>query len=318
MGSSPDRSAVVRWVSTATVGLAVLGAIVAIVSLPFVYREFGEAGIQASSVVTTGLLTLALIVLYFQQYSTQSKQTDLQRSQKEIMQVQYEPQIRIHGATFTETEVSLVLSNGGNGSAENIRIRCDLLVNFDDYDDPEYARMEQHKYELDDYDYELAPAPSGLRRHRNTSAEGISYRDAIETVQGGYLDSDNTVVHFKGIPQVTEIRSSEHNTGKPLPEVLNQLYNSGVTSVSIYLTLVCNDLKEESFSFFVYGARNIKLDGSFESFEAFETFNRKEEGWGQTRLPEEIQKEVDGSSENPHNPYEYFACGPQLSDLEGT
>ncbi|MDG5759391.1 hypothetical protein QA600_08555 [Natronococcus sp. A-GB1] len=60
-----------------------------IITVPdLIYMWHGESGLQSTSISISGLLTLALVVLYFQQYSTQSKQTDLMEDQQSVQKRQ--------------------------------------------------------------------------------------------------------------------------------------------------------------------------------------------------------------------------------------
>lgn len=117
----PDRSTVVRGISAVIVLISLIGAIAAIVSLPVVYQEFGEAGIQGSSVVATGLLSLALVVLYFQQYSIQERQTDL-------MEQRYQSWVDQVGVITTDRDyVYMNLKNAGRGAAQEVFLRTEIV-----------------------------------------------------------------------------------------------------------------------------------------------------------------------------------------------
>lgn len=126
----------------------VLGGLYAVIAIILVlgglYWIVGEVGLQiasiaipgflqVASVAISGLLTLALVVLYYQQYSVQSKQTDILDSQKALMRLQDLPDLTITSWDFEENTLQFTLANLGKGIAKNISVDIRILPQTIDY-----------------------------------------------------------------------------------------------------------------------------------------------------------------------------------------
>ena len=101
---------------------AVAAAASLIISAPIVlYRYFGDTGLQVASIVTTGLLTLALVTLYFQQYTVLDRQTQLMRQDFES-ELAYRGQI-----TVEEDTIYINLRNIGRGAIRFIYLKSEII-----------------------------------------------------------------------------------------------------------------------------------------------------------------------------------------------
>lgn len=91
-----------------------LGVAVFLASIPFVFREFGQTGLEAVSIVASTLLTLGLVILYWQQHR--------------VLRYQQVPQLEISEFTmFGNFEVIQVdISNVGGGPATSLKLRIDI------------------------------------------------------------------------------------------------------------------------------------------------------------------------------------------------
>lgn len=144
--------------------ILVLGGLYAVIAMLLVlgglYWIAGEVGLQiasiaipgflqVASVAISGLLTLALVVLYYQQYSVQSKQTDIMKKQQavqkrqtrimeqqqtidekqtELMERDYESSVfSIGQITAKEDYIYLSLNNAGRGTAQQIHLRSEIV-----------------------------------------------------------------------------------------------------------------------------------------------------------------------------------------------
>ncbi|AGB36710.1 hypothetical protein [Natronococcus occultus] len=161
MGRWPDRSTVVIAVIVVIVAIAIISVTIGL------YLEFGDSGLQAASVIVSGFLSLALVVLYYQQYSTQSKQTDLmedqqsvqkrqtdimeeqqsiwekqaeildqqrsiQETQNELIERQFESDVKFAGPVAADgNNVYIKLRNDGPGAVGFIRLKCKIKNNTD-------------------------------------------------------------------------------------------------------------------------------------------------------------------------------------------
>lgn len=120
------------------------------------YGIAGEVGLQIASIVISGFLTLALVVLYYQQYSVQSKQTDImddqqavQEKQTDIMEQQqtinekqtklmerdYESSVAQIGQITAEGDyIYLSLNNAGRGIVQKIYLRSEIVSDMGSID----------------------------------------------------------------------------------------------------------------------------------------------------------------------------------------
>lgn len=98
-----------------------LAAIVIIAAPPVLFILFGDPGLLGASVVTTGLLTLALVVLYFQQYTVLDRQT-------ELMKRDYESSIAVAGQITAEDDyVYMDLKNAGRGAIRYMYLKSEVI-----------------------------------------------------------------------------------------------------------------------------------------------------------------------------------------------
>lgn len=278
--------------------------LVAVVAGIVLLSQLGVEVIHAAGVVFSAVLTAALVLLYHQQKSILIRQG-------ELMAIRYEPRIRIERMEIGEEEMTFVVTNGGNGPAENLSVRCDLEVSFADERNGSYERMEEVSYETGEASFSLAPVAVGLRRHRGPRAEGpaFRYRDLVEFSQGSHVDTDEEVRVSAPIQVVRNERGGDAS-GQLLHEVLNELRVAGVTFVTIHLTLVCEDLVGEQYAFYFMGAGKIGINSPYNSLEEVFEFEERREGWNRSRIPEHIEAEATGETEPINSPSGAIIIGP--------
>lgn len=92
-----------------------------IISLPVIlFLIVGSIGIEIFAVITTSLLTLALVVLYFQQFEILDKQT-------ELMHRDYQSALVKRGKVVAdEDDVRIKLKNAGRGKVRNLFLKCEV------------------------------------------------------------------------------------------------------------------------------------------------------------------------------------------------
>lgn len=84
------------------------------------FWAFGREGVEVISVIATGLLTLALVVLYYQQQNILDKQTD-------IMERELRSSIGAKGTPTAESdEVFFTLRNTGRGGVSHMFLRTEI------------------------------------------------------------------------------------------------------------------------------------------------------------------------------------------------
>jgi hypothetical protein len=96
-------------------------AILVIVAPIILFHLYGNAGLQAVSIVTPGLLSLALVVLYFQQHKLLDQQTQL-------MEQEFESSIALRGSvTAADDTVYLKLRNVGRGAIRYVYLQSEMI-----------------------------------------------------------------------------------------------------------------------------------------------------------------------------------------------
>ena len=111
----PDTEVQIRTIAVIIAASAVIAA------PPILFNLYGNEGLQAASIVTTGLLTLALVVLYFQQYTVLSRQTQLMEQEFESV-VAYSGQI-----TAEDDTIYIDIRNAGRGAIRLIYLRSEVV-----------------------------------------------------------------------------------------------------------------------------------------------------------------------------------------------
>lgn len=94
--------------------ILLLGVAVFLASIPLVFLEFGQTGLEALSIVASTLLTLGLVILYWQQHR--------------VLRYQQLPQLEISEFDmFGNFEIIQAdISNVGGGPATSMALRIDL------------------------------------------------------------------------------------------------------------------------------------------------------------------------------------------------
>lgn len=108
------------WLSYKT-HFVVAAAVLVIAAPPILFNTYGNAGLRAASIVTSGLLSLTLVVLYFQQYNVLNRQT-------ELMEQEFESSIAYRGpVTAEEDTIYIKLSNAGRGAIRYVYLESEIV-----------------------------------------------------------------------------------------------------------------------------------------------------------------------------------------------
>jgi hypothetical protein len=96
-------------------------AVVTIIGLPIIlFCVFGNTGVEMASIIVTGLLTLALVHLYFQQYRVLDTQT-------KIMERNYKSDLGVKGQIYAEDDKLFInLRNMGRGAIKTIYLKTEI------------------------------------------------------------------------------------------------------------------------------------------------------------------------------------------------
>lgn len=94
--------------------LLLIGVAMFLTAIPLVFLEFGQTGLDALSIVATTLLTLGLVVLYWQQHR--------------VLRYQQIPQLEISDFNMVDNFelIQIDLSNVGGGPATSLELRIDI------------------------------------------------------------------------------------------------------------------------------------------------------------------------------------------------
>lgn len=258
--------------------------LVSAVAVIWCLSQYGTKVIDATGVVVSLILSGALVLLYWQQKSILDNQSSL-------MAIQYEPRMRVEEVGPEEDRLYLALSNGGNGPAENLCLRCDILVNFDSERDGEYSRMENHTFQNSDGDqFTLEPSYRGVRRATGgLSAEDATIAQIQRAVQGTHIDPNSEPVLMEVEVDIIKYGISEDNGhGKRLHTILDELSDCGVNFVTLYFTLVGKDMTKKTHPVYVTAKSRMSINNEFDSLvDVFQT-----EAFGHVGLPDDIKAEI--------------------------
>lgn len=248
-----------RWDALDILSMIILGLVG--VSIPiYLLSLLGRTTIEATGVVFSLILTGSLVYLYKQQ-------KDILDKQGSLMEIRYEPRLRIEGVGYGENIIKLELSNGGNGPIENLHLRCDLYTKSNP-DADEYVKVDGTTFKNSDKEYYTLNAHySSLRRETyNITPGNVTITKVRKTVGGTYVDADLEPVEVETEVYVARRKTSnEHGQAEQLHTVLNQLSESGVDEVKFYLTVVGSDMTGKTHIELVYGKEGININREFQS-----------------------------------------------------
>lgn len=119
----------IDWSNKELRRLAILLAVLTIVISPIlVYSSFGNTGVEILSVIVGSLLTLALVILYFQQYSILEKQVELRHRE-------YRSALSKAGTIVANDDtIYIKLKNKGRGKVTRMFIKSEILSETGDID----------------------------------------------------------------------------------------------------------------------------------------------------------------------------------------
>lgn len=185
----------------------------AIIILPIVlYFCFGGLGVEIFSIIVTSLLTLSLVVLYFQQSRILDKQT-------ELMHRDYQSALVKRGDVIADDDtVRFKMRNAGRGKVRKMFLKCEVVSDTGNVD-VEYGRVPIQSVE--DGSHEIAP-----------ESEWKDYE---------------AEVRFR----IPSIQTTEDERAFPFKMLTKQLSHEGIDSLTLKLTIEVIDegIVEGNFSY---------------------------------------------------------------------
>jgi len=209
-----------------------LGVIGLLIAIPLAYFEFGHAGLEALSIITTSLLTLGLVILYQQQHY--------------VLRDQQLPQLEISEFYMVDDFefINISISNVGGGPATSMALRIDF-------------------YELNG-DGPIRTAQGGLRRieplndgsEKKTRASSIrpsEIRINFEAESKGVLGSRSRTQNQDTLASIVGEELDKNRDviyGKVLVEYINKFSEKNEYEADFSLKFTRhNELKYEIFDF---------------------------------------------------------------------
>jgi hypothetical protein len=124
----------------------IIGIALLIVVFPvFLFMWTGLAGVQVFSVIVSSLLTLALVLLYFQQSTILDKQTKL-------MSRDYQSALVLRGPVAKEDEIHVGVKNSGRGKVHQLFLKSEIVSDTGSlelgYGREPMMNVEDNKFEL--------------------------------------------------------------------------------------------------------------------------------------------------------------------------
>lgn len=211
---------------------AIILAIVLIIVVPIsLFLSYGIGAVEVISVISSSLLSLGLVILYFRQQSTMEKQTKLM-NREYISNLHFAPSALADG-----DELIFELKNTGRGKVRHIQMESEI----DDI--PGSVEIEAGETSLSNYengDFELEPN-SGYKRYsgkpkfinpRIAEDRELPFKFASSPLSSEDIDKCRLKVHLKVTdeslesPHTFEIANQEIGIGGTIEEGIEHEYSS--------------------------------------------------------------------------------------------
>jgi hypothetical protein len=207
----------------------------------------GREQILLDSAFVSGLLTLVLVYVYRNLGKIQSNQSMILEKQSDLMRLQHKPRVYVRDfdPDMVGANVGVELENMGNGPAEKLWLRADLLA-------AKIPRSQDPFTHLNDI--ELAPGPyefsskvRPLQRFEPRENERLTESPDLNSPSmnssarrtGGSLASTDGRVWFKA-----PIAFFDSPSLDPLSLLARHLDENGYERAALYLTVIYSDIEE--------------------------------------------------------------------------
>lgn len=181
--------------------------------LPIIlYFFYGRIGIEIFSIIVTSLLTLALVVLYFQQFAILDKQT-------ELMHRDYQSALVKRGSVIADDDTArFKIRNAGRGKVRNMFLKSEITSDTGDVD-VVHGRVPIQSVE-------------GGSREIEPESEWENYE---------------AEVRFR----IPSIETTDDDRGFPFKMLTKQLSHEGIDTITLKLTIEVIDegIIESDFSY---------------------------------------------------------------------
>lgn len=192
--------------------------------------------LAATSLFASTLLTLALIVVYWDIGGTQQRQVDILENQNELLEAEYRPLIDIdhikpgrtteHGWSGDEIVIGIV--NVGNGVAHLPRLVIELGFESSNYSPGKKRTLLRPEVDLPD-DSEIA-IEDHFKNLRTT------------------IPSDNEIHRYHGKITGQVYQDGEEITGA-MDDICQSLFDSDIEKIEVGISMAVSDLTGKSYKF---------------------------------------------------------------------
>jgi hypothetical protein len=211
---------------------------------PYTVIDWAQIVGAIGSVILSGLL----VVLYLLMFRTQKQQVETMQQQKEWMEIQHRPEIRVTGYRIVDTiprareKVEVEIQNTGNGMAKNLYIRCDVRANSEVMDSEPVENLE---LQLDGKRFKINTHPSWLRRPEDAN-QSIAQRTFSQQTTGGFIDAGEKQWYeapvWLQLVEEDEEDNFEGGRGIGVQDAMLLLHEAGVESVLLQVSVVYRDM----------------------------------------------------------------------------
>ena len=194
--------------------------------------------------VASVLLTLALVWAYISMRNIQNEQSKIQRVQNQLMQRQtalmaadHQPRLNIKEIQGDSDKLGLLISNEGNGPADNIRSQCIVYKQEGEGDKADFRAGYRGTGTV------ISSALNPLSRRPTVGITGNSPPNTNRIGEGTIDEGEHSVL-FKGVTKLRPFAAGADTYDAPFSEVMQRVSRewNGVEYIAVDIFLLYTDI----------------------------------------------------------------------------
>lgn len=232
---------------------------------------------NATDIVSV-LLTLALVWVYISMRDIQSEQNTIQRMQNQLMQRQtalmaanHQPRLNIEKIQGDGDKLKLLLSNEGNGPADNIHSQCVIYRQEGKENDADFRAGFRGTGTV------ISSTLNPLSR-RPTTSFSSNEPPKTEKVGESTIDEGEHSVLFAGVTKLRPLAAGTDTYDAPFSEVMQRVSRewSGVEHIAIDLFLMYTDIVGQEYVMTIETYAGIDLHKDLEFEDCINTGKKRD------------------------------------------
>lgn len=219
--------------------------------------------INATGVVSV-LLTLALVWVYISMRNIQNEQNNIQRVQNQLMQRQtalmaanHQPRLNIEEIQGDNDELGLLISNEGNGPADNIHSQCVVYKQEGEENEADFRAGYRGTGTV------ISSSLNPLSRRPTASITGNGPPDTNKIGEGTIGEGEHSIL-FSGVTKLRPFVAGTDSYDAPFSEVMQRVSRewNDVEYIAVDIFLLYTDIvgQEHAMSVETYAGINLHKD----------------------------------------------------------